>query len=1194
MKLLKKCTACFTALTMLIGIGFSGYTGREVSILAEAGVFEDIEKYRYGDVIELRAAELSAMRLQYACQDLNADGIPELILSYGEIGATDYHDIYTYIDDVPVLLGTMESGGGEIRIIPSKRTIIAYTSTYGNGNLKEYVAYQMTGSEIEQIDYYAYYDNYGYADAEPSYYLHGNQEITVSEYTAGVNSYLNQSTQLNYYVYDDIRTKKVSGKCGDNLTWAVHENGVLLIQGTGDMYDYDADENGWNAPWASYADEIYSVSIGEGVTSIGGCAFATWSNLRLAMVYGETIRIGYASFAQCTSLEKVSIPGYVTEIGGLAFQNTPLLKAAQAQNPFVSVNGILFDATTCKGDVTIPEYIRIIGEGSFIGNNNITSVTVPNNVNKIYDYAFASCPNLTSVTIMNSSCEIDSSNNQTLGIPGVTTIRGYSDSTAQSYANKYDYTFSAIDAVTTKATTTSSTKSTTSTTTTTIPTTTTETTAVSDSGNILTGTFGENLTWTFKEATGLLTISGTGDMKNIPLDADSTSQMAPWYRFREDIKKVVIENGITSIGNYTFPECTSLISVILPDSIASIGEYAFTNCTSLAEVTLPIGITGIGNAFNNTAWLKEKQSEPLFILNGTLFSVQSTTATESIIPDNVTIIGEDAFNGCNSLKSIIVPNHVKSIEARAFYNCNSLNSITIKNPDCRICDDTSYPIGDGEYASKSTLSATAIIYGYPNSTAQAYAEKYNRTFIALNETELELSFGDLDNSGEINASDAALILVAAANQGSGQESGLTEEQKTAADVNHDGNIDASDAAYILQYAAAAGAGVFSGNLSDFMDNLPEVSEETTQPATETTATTTATSTTTTTTTTTNTTTTETTTTTTTRKLPSISSCTIEIEPGKYEGYFYTLNISGNYDYYYIVCKEYGISEPDTPYTVFSKNASDSSLYLTGGSSLDHVTVSVTPYYEDGTKGDTIIYTAKQPVTAVPMPENCTYMGIGVPLSDDGFVNLRSSMSLSDNIITEIPNSTRIQMYYISDAADWVFVEYGEYAGYAKRSYVKLIDAQGAWADGKNAYDAELQEFGYDQILKSKSSILYAGYALFDMNHDEIPELIIDISESGTEGGREIAIYTYSNGKPFLMKSGISGWHVSFMKENNKNQLVTVVSQMGYGKITWYQCSRTTVQIEKEQEFEYSDMENYNVMLAKYGSFSELDFSSSYD
>ncbi len=87
---------------------------------------------------------------------------------------------------------------------------------------------------------------------------------------------------------------------------------------------------------------------------------------------------------------------------------------------------------------------------------------------------------------------------------------------------------------------------------------------------------------------------------------------------------------------------------------------------------------------------------------------------------------------------------------------------------------------------------------------------------------------------------------------------------------------------------------------------------------------------------------------------------------------------------------------------------------------------------------------------------------------------------------------------------------------------------------------------------------------------------------------------YSNGKPVLVKSGISGWHVSYMKENNKNQLVTVVGQMGYGKIIWYKCSGTSVWAEKEQEFEYSDMDNYKIMLAKYGSFSDLYFSPSYD
>ncbi len=104
---------------------------------------------------------------------------------------------------------------------------------------------------------------------------------------------------------------------------------------------------------------------------------------------------------------------------------------------------------------------------------------------------------------------------------------------------------------------------------------------------------------------------------------------------------------------------------------------------------------------------------------------------------------------------------------------------------------------------------------------------------------------------------------------------------------------------------------------------------------------------------------------TTRKPPAISSCSINVEQGQYEGYTYTLNVSGTYDYYYVTCKEYSAGS-SSAYTVFSnKKSSSSSLYLTAGSSLDRVTVSVTPYYSDGTSGDTVTRTAYQPKPVVP-------------------------------------------------------------------------------------------------------------------------------------------------------------------------------------------------------------------------------------
>ena len=113
------------------------------------------------------------------------------------------------------------------------------------------------------------------------------------------------------------------------------------------------------------------------------------------------------------------------------------------------------------------------------------------------------------------------------------------------------------------------------------------------------GTCGENLTWNFDESTGTLTINGTGEM-------DNWSYTEPdWWYFGQDIEKIILENGVTSIGDGAFSSCKSLTSVIIPDSVTSVGMYAF----------------------DGTAWLENKRTEnPLVIVNGIL--IDGTTCEQ--------------------------------------------------------------------------------------------------------------------------------------------------------------------------------------------------------------------------------------------------------------------------------------------------------------------------------------------------------------------------------------------------------------------------------------------------------------------------------------------------------------------------------------------------------------------------------------
>ena len=107
------------------------------------------------------------------------------------------------------------------------------------------------------------------------------------------------------------------------------------------------------------------------------------------------------------------------------------------------------------------------------------------------------------------------------------------------------------------------------------------------------------ITWNLSDD-GTLTISGTGDMPSFHYDYSTYSTDVPWYSKRTTIKKVVIEKGVTSIGNYAFYECLSLKSITIPSSVTSIGESAFYSCSCLTSITIPNSVTSIGECAFST------------------------------------------------------------------------------------------------------------------------------------------------------------------------------------------------------------------------------------------------------------------------------------------------------------------------------------------------------------------------------------------------------------------------------------------------------------------------------------------------------------------------------------------------------------------------------------------------------------------
>ena len=177
------------------------------------------------------------------------------------------------------------------------------------------------------------------------------------------------------------------------------------------------------------------ITIPDSVTSIAYDAFDTCTSLTSVTISDSVKTIDNCAFYFCTNLVSVTIPDSVTHIGGKAFYATPWLENKQKEDPLVIVNGILVDGTACSGDVIIPYFIT-----------------------SLEDYAFEFCYNLTSITIMNPNCKIADhrgtisnsfdNDNRLHMYDGV--IKGYSGSTAESYANKYGYKFESLGAAPTK------------------------------------------------------------------------------------------------------------------------------------------------------------------------------------------------------------------------------------------------------------------------------------------------------------------------------------------------------------------------------------------------------------------------------------------------------------------------------------------------------------------------------------------------------------------------------------------------------------------------------------------------------------------------------------------------------------------------------------------------------------------------
>ena len=413
-----------------------------------------------------------------------------------------------------------------------------------------------------------------------------------------------------------------SGTCGENLTWTFDDStGTLTISGTGAMNNYSSS----NRPWEGYEDNVKTVVMNNGVTTIGQLAFAD-CDILTSVIIPESVTIIYdGAFDECNSLKSLIIPNGVTTIGGYAFANCDSLTSVIIPDSVTLFGPSAFHSCDSLSSVVIGSGVKTIGAYAFEDCTSLVSVIIPNTLRTIGEYAFYNCDSLTDAYYLGSETQWNE------------VSIGFSNAPLLNVTIHY---------------------------------------------NIETGKCGGNLTWTFDVSTGTLTIFGTGAMYDY-----GYSNVQPWNNYKNVIKKVVISNGVTTIGHYAFEYYHNLTSVIIGNDVTTIRVGAFNGCRKLTSVTIPDSVTTLmARAFYYCDSLtKVEIGNSVTEIDDYAFAY-CTTLTNIVIPDCVKTLGEWLFYMCYDLTSVKIGNGVKSIKEGTFSNCYDLNNITIPTSVTGIAD----------------------------------------------------------------------------------------------------------------------------------------------------------------------------------------------------------------------------------------------------------------------------------------------------------------------------------------------------------------------------------------------------------------------------------------------------------------------------------------------------------------------------
>lgn len=483
-----------------------------------------------------------------------------------------------------------------------------------------------------------------------------------------------------------------NNKCGENLTWEFAD-GILTISGTGDMYDYSSADP---APWSEYNDIIASITISDGVTSIGDNAFHSCCAESIDLQCTSLVSIGKNAFSRCTMLTSIFIPESVQSIGSEAFSLCEGLSMVELPTTLTKIPDGIFTDCALLDSITIPGSVTEIGANAFLRCTAFILEKLPAGIKSIGDAAFANCGRIEELVLPETLEHIGEA-----AFGGTIIDKASFDGTPERWTaiggnncgiaqNKIDFLEHTCDFGGSwqydtqkhwKQCSCNKTQN--------------EGEHTGDgeicdvcgaalSEALGSGSIDGGLSWSLSRS-GVLTISGSGKMP----DFSSVANAAPWDKQKDKIQSVVIESGVQSISGGAFSGCTALEKLSISETVTQIAPNAFDGCTALSD----FDVAAENETFSSVGGVLFSADKELLrcpvgkaadytVPSGTVAiaggAFKDCSKLESlVIPDSVTAIGKSAFENCAALKRITLPKSIAKLEALTFSGCAALAEITL-------------------------------------------------------------------------------------------------------------------------------------------------------------------------------------------------------------------------------------------------------------------------------------------------------------------------------------------------------------------------------------------------------------------------------------------------------------------------------------------------------------------------------------